>query len=372
MTEILVVGAGIAGLAFAAAARRLGIGVDIAERQRTVSLGAAGIGLHLNAQRALASIGLYEAVRAVAVDMNASYRFHSDGTRSRGGAPYTEVWGSPTWAVHRADLNDAMVSGVDTSRLTLGRALIDVRFAADMVEAELDDGIVRAYDLVVGADGVRSRVRKSAVGDGFIRFGGACFWRTTIKCKLIDESGQFRAGDGGGGGGGGMINLKGSRTHLFIQVGSKQPFDDPVEGRVDCLRKRFWGNNSTLDAALEALPPDEDIHFGLLEWIEPPTWGKGRVVLIGDAAHAMAPTFALGGAMGIEDAVVLADEISKTGDIDLALSRFRARRDPRVRFVQERTAITFNRNARGQLGPGEPKDEVEFHKRNYLPLLEPP
>ena len=104
--------------------------------------------------------------------------------------------------------------------------------------------------------------------------------------------------------------------------------------------------------------------------MEPPAWGAGRVVLIGDAAHAMAPTLALGGAMAIEDAIVLAEELAARV-IDAAIERFKERRDPRVRFVQERTRITWERMA-GKSIPGEPSDLLALYRRNYEPLLEDP
>ena len=116
---------------------------------------------------------------------------------------------------------------------------------------------------------------------------------------------------------------------------------------------------------------DADIHFGILEWVEPPTWGKGRVVLIGDAAHSMAPPLALGGAMAIEDAVVLAEELARNHQITDGIERFIARRNPRVKFVQERTRITMA-VVRGERVADEPADMTERSRRNYLPLLDDP
>jgi 2-polyprenyl-6-methoxyphenol hydroxylase-like FAD-dependent oxidoreductase len=86
---------------------------------------------------------------------------------------------------------------------------------------------------------------------------------------------------------------------------------------------------------------------------------------------ALAPPLALGGAMAIEDAVVLAEELANTDDIGIAIPRFIARREPRVAFVQERTRITWARG-RGEQSPGEPSDEEAFNRRNFAPLLEDP
>jgi 2-polyprenyl-6-methoxyphenol hydroxylase-like FAD-dependent oxidoreductase len=151
----------------------------------------------------------------------------------------------------------------------------------------------------------------------------------------------------------------------------EEPPQDPVDGRAARLRDRYRGMGPTVERALELLPGDEDIHFGVLEWVEPPTWGAGRVVLVGDAAHSMAPPLALGAAMAIEDAVVLAEELADTPNIDIALQRFVTRREPRIAFVQERTRITWARG-RGEQTPGEPRDIEAFDRRNFAPLLEDP
>jgi 2-polyprenyl-6-methoxyphenol hydroxylase-like FAD-dependent oxidoreductase len=114
----------------------------------------------------------------------------------------------------------------------------------------------------------------------------------------------------------------------------------------------------TVGKALELLYGDEDIHFGLLEWVEPPTWGTGRVVLINDAAHSMAPPLALGGAMAIEDAIVLAEELATTDDVGVAIPRFIARREPRrhrIKSLRSRTGgaqKTAGSNDRTTVPPG--------------------
>jgi 2-polyprenyl-6-methoxyphenol hydroxylase-like FAD-dependent oxidoreductase len=366
MAEILVVGGGIGGLTFGAAARRLGIEVEIVERLGSAATGAAGIGLHVNAQRALAKIGLADPVEAVAV-LDGSFRAVDAAGRELAIVDYEAVWGGPTWSVHRADLNAALQSGVRADQLLLGVGVTDVRVGADRVEVTFSDGSRGAYDLVIGADGVHSVVRASVVGGGLERYGGACFWRTTLPEEVVDR----RTAVVHDGLTVGLSPLVGNRSHAFFQMRADDVPDDPIEGRAQRVRERYRGMGSLVSKALELLPGDEDIHFGVLEWVDPPTWGVGRVVLIGDAAHSMAPPLALGGAMAIEDAIVLAEELGNTPDTDIAISHFIARREPRVAFVLERTRITWARN-RGERPPGEPTDEDAFNRRNFAPLLADP
>ncbi len=209
-------------------------------------------------------------------------------------------------------------------------------------------------------------MRSAVIGDDYVRYGGACFWRTTLSSRIVEQATGIRL-DGGNIG---LIPLVGGRTHFFVQFWMAEPLQDAVLGRVERLKARVGQALPLGMEALALLPDDPDVHFGILEWVEPPTWGSGPVVLIGDAAHAMAPVLALGGAMAIEDAVVLADELAHR-PLDQALDAFRTRRDPRVRFVQERTEVTVRR-ASGHRTEGEPTDPIEFNRRNYRPLLEPP
>jgi 2-heptyl-3-hydroxy-4(1H)-quinolone synthase len=343
MAEILVVGGGIAGLTFGAAARRLGIEVSIVERLDTATTGAAGIGLHLNAQRALAKIGLADRVEAVAVP-DGAFRFFDAQEHELGTVDYEEVWGAPTWSVHRADLNAALQTGVGDDQLALGLGVTDVRVEQDRVGVTFSNGSSGSYELVVAADGVHSVVRASVVGPGIEKYGGACFWRTTLPEEIVTRRTGFlhdRLTVG-------LSPLVGNRSHAFFQMRADEAPRDVIDGRADRVRRRYHGMGPTVERALDLLPGDEDIHFGVLEWVEPPTWGTGRVVLIGDAAHSMAPPLALGGAMAIEDAIVLAEELAHADDIGIAIPRFIARREPRIAFVQERTRITWAR------GRGEP------------------
>ena len=366
MAEILVVGGGIAGLTFAAAAGRLGIDVSIVERLASVTAGAAGIGLHLNTQRGLAKIGLADRVRAVAVP-DGAFRILDAQEHEVVNVDFEAVWGAPTWTVHRADLNAALQTGVRDDQLRLGLGVTDLSAAGDRVDVAFTDGSSGSYDLVVGADGVHSIVRTSVAGPGHEQYGGACFWRTTLPGAIVTR----RTGFIHDGLTVGLHPLVRNRSHAFFQMRADEAPHDPVDGRADRVRERYQGMGPTVGMALELLPGDEDIHFGLLEWIEPPTWGAGRVLLIGDAAHSMAPPLALGGAMAIEDAIVLAEELAYANDIPIAIERFIARRAPRIAFVQERTRITWARG-RGEQTPGEPSDSDEFNRRNFTPLLDDP
>jgi 2-polyprenyl-6-methoxyphenol hydroxylase-like FAD-dependent oxidoreductase len=131
-------------------------------------------------------------------------------------------------------------------------------------------------------------------------------------------------------------------TYVALQLHCEHAFDEPAAGLVDRARRRFADFQGPAAAALTHLDADHLVHFGPAEEIVRDVWRAGRVVLIGDAAHACSPTLAQGGSLAVEDAVVLAGLVggaTAPGAIDRALDAFVARREPRARYVRERTRI---------------------------------
>ena len=247
--RLLVVGGGIAGLTFGVAASRLGLNVLIVERALSVTTGAAGIGLHLNAQRALRLVDLADRVETVATKLDGYHVVDAD-EREIGYAPYVEVWGAPTWAVHRADLNAALRSGLGDDRLRVGVSLVKLRAEPEGVAVWFSDGSSQRYDLVIGADGVHSVVRTAVLGAGHTQFGGAYFWRTTLPERIVDRATAFWRGPATVG----LIPLTANRTHAFFQVPAEHPPQDRVRGRAQRVRRFFAGTSARVDRALALLP----------------------------------------------------------------------------------------------------------------------
>ncbi len=145
-------GEGIAGLTFAAAAGCEGVEVELAEQLAAVGAGAAGIGMHPNAMACLDRIGVGDAVRAVATELDAYYMMNPDGSVVAS-QPYTAIWGTPTLAVHRTDLADALAGAVEPGAVAFGRKVRSVEVSASGVSVRFDDGVAQTYDLVVGRTG---------------------------------------------------------------------------------------------------------------------------------------------------------------------------------------------------------------------------
>jgi len=196
----------------------------------------------------------------------------------------------------------------------------------DAVEVTLSNGAIRNATIVVGADGIRSRVRELMVGRLGPRYVGQMYWRGAVDRDLVDtatmlfDRDRFVA----------MLPLGSGTTYVALQQHSRAPF-------TDSSLDRFGDFGGPVPDAIESLRGDPNLHFGPAEEIERDEWRAGRMLLIGDAAHACSPTLAQGGSLAIEDAVVLAELLASDLTIDAALDAFVARRQPRAQWVRERT-----------------------------------
>lgn len=134
----------------------------------------------------------------------------------------------------------------------------------------------------------------------------------------------------------GVVPMGEGYTHGFGVV-DEDRFEDPLVGRLERFRRRFDGFGGPVPAFLAALHSDEQLHVASIEWVELDEWYRGRVVLIGDAAHAGPPTMAEGGCMAMEDSLVLAEVLRMEDSVERALQAYVRRRRPRADWVQEQS-----------------------------------
>ena len=126
------------------------------------------------------------------------------------------------------------------------------------------------------------------------------------------------------------------RTYAFAYV-IEQRFHDPLEGRLTRLRNRFATFGGRVQEYLPSLERDDQVICSAMEWIECEKWHVGRVLLVGDAAHASSPMMGQGGCMAMEDACVLAEELRASATVEHALASYASRRKPRVEWVQHQS-----------------------------------
>jgi salicylate hydroxylase len=341
---ILIAGAGIAGLTAALALARRGIAATVLERAEKLSEVGAGIQLSPNAARVLISLGLEPALKAVVaapralnVRSGATGRIIAtmplgEAARARHGAPY--------WVVHRGDLQAALLAAVAAEKrivLRLNREIAQFSADGDCVRVKTAAGEVYESGGLVGADGVRSAVRARLLGDGSPRFSGYVAWRGFADPAAVADIVAENASGLWLGPHAHLVHypLRGGKAVNVVAIVSD---DEPPPG---------WGE----DAAAEALRPYyrdwarpareliEQVsswqRFALYDRATARRWSKGRVTLIGDAAHPTLPFIAQGGAMAIEDAAVLAAALARTADDPAAaFGRFQEQRWRRAARLQ--------------------------------------
>jgi 2-polyprenyl-6-methoxyphenol hydroxylase-like FAD-dependent oxidoreductase len=328
--RILIAGGGIAGLTLAVALRRRGCDAELIERNQHWEPVGGGIAVQPNAMRVLDELGI-GALVARAGAIVSRWQF-----RDQLGNVLCDIGLDPLWkgigsfiGVERTRLHDALRS--EAVGFRLGTWVTSLSADDSGVAVAFNNGTAGRYDLVVGADGIHSAMRGFALGKTEPVYGGQMVWRSVAPIQTPDlHAIQFWLGDGNffglcpvGAGTYGFANITGPRAH------------DAVAGRLQRLRDRFAEFGGPIRDYLAALERDQQLHCAPIEWLEAAQWHHGRVVLIGDAAHASSPMMGQGGSMAMEDALVLAESLCSTSSVETAIATFVARRQQRIDWVQQ-------------------------------------
>jgi len=332
---ILVVGGGVAGLTVAAALHRHGFTTELVERQQSWQALGAGFLVQANGMRMLLSLGLAAGVQNAGAVVR-RWQFHDEQGEVLSETDLEALWGDagPCVGIERSKLQRALLPGVDNLRCRLGTSVISVVQDGRRVSVGFSDGSTEDYDLVVGADGIRSTVRALTLTAAAPNDLGAMNWRSIAPIRPAGLTGlQMHMGDGCVFG---LVPMGAGRTYGFAYV--IQPrFHDPLEGRLGRLRKRFATFGGRVQEYLASLERDDQVICSVMEWMEFEKLYTGRVVLVGDAAHASSPMMGQGGCMAMEDACVLAEELRAAATVESALASYANRRKARVEWVQRQS-----------------------------------
>jgi FAD-dependent urate hydroxylase len=371
--RVLVVGGGIAGLALAPMLARTGIAVEVIEREPAWRHAGTGIYLPGNAVRALRVLGLEPEVASRAVEI-ARQRFRDHRGRLLFEVDVAELWAAvgPCLAVHRAELHALLREAAGDVPIRIGLAVERLAQRDGIVSVEFSDGTSGEYDLVVGADGIHSAVRRLTFGPTAVpRPVGQVGWRFLAPRPAEVSTWSVMLGRGTA-----LLTLPlpGDRLYCYCDVVSAHDDDTPERGPAERLSELFAEFAEPAATLLGALEAAAEIHVSTIEEVALDRWVDGRVVLIGDAAHATSPNMAQGAAMALEDALVLADCLRRIPAIPDAIATFQARRRPRTEWVRAQT----HRRDHTRYLPPTIRDNVLrllgrriFHA-NYRPLLDQP
>lgn len=328
--RILVVGAGIAGLAVARSLRLAGFRPDVVEELPATTVPGAGIYLPGNASRALRKLGLDAPLRPLG-DLIFRQVFLDARGRGLFEMDVAAIWAGvgESRALSRADLQQVLLTGVG-GEVRYETAVRDLEIFDRTAKVEFGDGSVAEYDLVIGADGRRSTIRvKAGLGVEAVPTGQIVY-RSVVTggpplsdwTALLGRRSSF------------VVMPMGGRK-LYCYADETAPdMPNPADPRAR-LRELFDDFGGPVPAVLDAI---EKVQVARTDEVVIDAWSRGPVLLVGDAAHATAPTLAQGAAMSFEDAVVLGEELRKAGDdVPAALRGYEERRRPRCLEVRDRT-----------------------------------
>jgi salicylate hydroxylase len=339
--RIAIVGGGLAGLAAANSLKTFGIEAEVFEQAPALGEIGASVNASPQAVKALQAIGVGEKIAAV------GHRSRGIYTRNMQTGEFLEFndrlkaaerFGAPYYSFHRADLLEALGSGLDRSAIHLGHRLTAAHEGGDRVVLRFDNGARVEAEYVIAADGVRSVIRRALYGDDNPTYTGQMVWRSLLKGSDVPEDILEPTGHIQWVGPGRHFIAYYIRQGKLVNIVTQEDTDKWVEegwstrGDSDEMRQSFPNPEPRLEKLLSLVT--ECSKWGLFTRPLTQNWGRGRIQLIGDAAHAMLPNAGQGACQAFEDSYILGRWLAACRDPAEAFANFRRVRIPRVHGVQ--------------------------------------
>jgi salicylate hydroxylase len=359
--RVAIIGAGIGGLAAACALRQRGFDVALYERATRLEEAGAGLQIGPNSVKVFRALGLEDALRRNAFEPINMVSLNWNDARLRHREPLkaiaTEQYGAPYMTAHRADIHTMLRAAVDDVPLRLGANCVGAETVNGVAVARFTDGSDIEADIVIGADGIRSAIRAQHFGAGEPRFTEMMAWRCIVPMDCVPT----RVGPGGSvtlergeyfgwigpnghvicypiGAKGDMLNIFGGHvTEQWVEESWSVP-----SSRDELIAAKAGWNEALLDMFRHV---DHVYKWGIYDRDPLREWTRGRVTLLGDAAHPTMPTLAQGANMAIEDGYVLARVLARhADDLDAALKAYVAERQPRTSRITLQSRAQFANN----------------------------
>lgn len=361
----LIVGAGIAGQTLACALAKTDVAFDIVEKSTNWNVLGTGMYVQNNALRGLDVIGVADKIVEAGWTSPTGLSTFVDwdgNVLAQTSVPPCPGSDFPGYVpIARPVLHNILYQAVTDAgvNIRMGETISQIDQFDDRAEVTFTDGSSASYDIVIGADGVNSSVRSLVFGEIEPEYSGFSNWRAILPMDQPMDHVTWQMGPEKSFG---IIPI--SDDSLYVAGVSKEPgnpwFD--ADTLLDRMHERFSAfGNPTADLLKKITDPNEIVYTPIKEIIMEPPWHKGRVVLVGDAAHASTPFWAQGASMAIEDVIVLHWLLQEDRPITEILDEWQDRRYDRCAFVQNGSKITgVNGHAPGE----EALQRTKEHLRN--------
>jgi len=340
--DFTIIGAGIGGLTAARALLNQGHRVQVFERAEAVREVGAGVVLGANAMQVLRHLGLHDAVRAAGQPVTHLALLGSKGQvlSAADTRMFTQRLGADNLGIHRAELQRVLLQALPAGTVQLGKSFTHFTESADAVTAHFADGSQVRSAALLGADGLRSRVRQQVLPNSQPRYAGYTCWRAVLGAKALNlPAGQSVEIWGGRAGRFGYVPLANGQVYWFACVNSPTANDPTLQAyTVADLQRQFAGLPAPVPALLAHTTDAQLLWNDILDIKPLPRFAFGRVLLLGDAAHATTPNMGQGAGQAVEDALALTNCLSQhPADVAAAFRAFDARRRPRTTRIVEQS-----------------------------------
>lgn len=338
-TRALIIGGGIGGLVTALALQREGINATVFERAKELHEVGAGLTLWANAIRALQKIGFAGFLETIGKPLTRSAILSWQG-HILSDTPVEELtkrFGTPMMAVHRADLQTTLRKAVDEGVLHTDATCVSFEQDEKGVRVLFADGQEAYGDLLVGADGIHSIIRAQLWGAAKPRYAGYTAWRGVAQIAPQQWYEQAATETWGYGRRFGLVPLSQERMYWFATLNTPENVRDKESGRKQELLELFQTCHEPVSTVIEATDESSILRNDIYDRPPLQRWGKGRVTLLGDAAHPMTPNMGQGACQAIEDAVELAACLKAENDVIAALRAYEARRLKRTSTIVQQS-----------------------------------
>ncbi|MFN7944799.1 MAG: FAD-dependent monooxygenase [Blastocatellia bacterium] len=334
----IIIGGGIGGLCTAIALHRAGIEAVLYERAAEFGEVGAGLTLWANAIRGLRALGLADAVLASGSKVQRASILDSRGrvlSRTRTDE-FEQLFGDPTIAIHRARLHQILLAALPVEVVRTGESCTGFEQDGVSVTARFQGGLTERADLLIGADGIHSAIRRQLFPEVRLRYSGYTAWRGVVT--TADQTALGATSESWGCGSRfGIVPISEHEVYWFATDNAPEGMKLRSVVQKASLLERFRGWHQPVEKLLSETPSEAILHNDIYDVVPMAKWSRGRVTLLGDAAHPTTPNLGQGACQAIESSVTLARCLSGAATVAEALQRYESERRPRTAWITEQS-----------------------------------